>query len=165
MFHKKIICGYLYTITRYGYPPKAENTLQYMDEMHRMEKVLQAFSDVTFIGHAYHWWSENSADIKEDRFNYPKRAIKPGGRLDQLLQNYDNIYADVSADSGYNALTKDPSFIKGFLTRNQNKVLFGTDLVYKGQKIQQHTALESIELPKEILQKIYFLNAEKLLNL
>jgi sugar phosphate isomerase/epimerase len=36
MFNEKIVCGYLYTITNYGYPPKAENTLRYMDEMHRL---------------------------------------------------------------------------------------------------------------------------------
>jgi len=36
MFDKQIVCGYLYTITKYGYPPKAENTLQYMDEMHKL---------------------------------------------------------------------------------------------------------------------------------
>jgi predicted TIM-barrel fold metal-dependent hydrolase len=102
---------------------------------------------------------------EEDRFDYPKDVVKPGGRLDQLLQNYDNIYADLSAGSGYNALTRDPSFINGFLTRNQNKVLFGTDLVFKGQKVQQHTALESTGISKEVLQKIYFSNAAGLLNL
>lgn len=33
MFTEKIVCTYLYAITKYGYPPKAENTLQYMNEM------------------------------------------------------------------------------------------------------------------------------------
>ncbi len=36
MVHRKIACAYLYTITRYGYPPEAANTLQYMDEMHHL---------------------------------------------------------------------------------------------------------------------------------
>lgn len=36
MFNKRIACGYLYTITRYGYPPKAEHSIQYMDEMHQL---------------------------------------------------------------------------------------------------------------------------------
>ena len=32
MIHQRIICCYLYTITRYGYPPKAGNTLTYLKE-------------------------------------------------------------------------------------------------------------------------------------
>ncbi len=33
MFNEKIICTYLYSITKYGYPPKAENTLLFIGEM------------------------------------------------------------------------------------------------------------------------------------
>jgi len=36
MFNKKIVCGYLFTITKYGYPPKAANTLKYMNEMYQL---------------------------------------------------------------------------------------------------------------------------------
>ncbi|MFA7288257.1 MAG: sugar phosphate isomerase/epimerase family protein [Melioribacteraceae bacterium] len=32
-FNSKIVCTYLYSITKYGYPPPAEDTLQYIDEM------------------------------------------------------------------------------------------------------------------------------------
>ncbi len=31
--NKKIVCTYLYVITKYGYPPPAEDTLEYLDEM------------------------------------------------------------------------------------------------------------------------------------
>ena len=33
MFHEKIVCTYLYNISKYGYPPPAENTMQYLNEM------------------------------------------------------------------------------------------------------------------------------------
>lgn len=33
MFNEKIVCAYLYIITKYGYPPPAELTAQYLDEM------------------------------------------------------------------------------------------------------------------------------------
>jgi sugar phosphate isomerase/epimerase len=33
MFNENIVCAYLYVITKYGYPPAAENTLKYLDEM------------------------------------------------------------------------------------------------------------------------------------
>ncbi len=35
-FHKDIVACYLYTITRHGYPPAAQNTLQHMDEFSRL---------------------------------------------------------------------------------------------------------------------------------
>lgn len=33
MYHERIVCAYLYSITRYGYPPKAELTETYLEEM------------------------------------------------------------------------------------------------------------------------------------
>jgi sugar phosphate isomerase/epimerase len=33
MFHNKIICCYLYPITKYGYPPPAEQTIHHLQEM------------------------------------------------------------------------------------------------------------------------------------
>lgn len=45
MIDSKIICCYLYPITKYGYPPLAENTLDYLDEMHSL-----GFSSVELEG-------------------------------------------------------------------------------------------------------------------
>ncbi len=132
----------------------------------RLEKVLQSFPGVNFITHALHWWSEISVDVKEDdRGTYPTGPINKGGRVDELLGKYDNLFADLSADSGTNALTRDPSFTPGFLTRNQDKLLFGTDLVYKGQKKSIHKVLDLSGVDSAILKKIYFLNAEKVLGM
>ncbi len=36
MFSSSIVCCYLHPITKYGYPPKAENTVNYLQEMHDM---------------------------------------------------------------------------------------------------------------------------------
>src|SRR6187402_793327 len=33
IYHKRITCAYLYTITKYGYPPDICGTLQHIDEM------------------------------------------------------------------------------------------------------------------------------------
>jgi sugar phosphate isomerase/epimerase len=33
IINSKIVCTYLYAISKYGYPPRAENTLDYIDEM------------------------------------------------------------------------------------------------------------------------------------
>lgn len=36
MFNEKIICTYLYLISKYGYPPKAEDTALYIEEMTKL---------------------------------------------------------------------------------------------------------------------------------
>jgi sugar phosphate isomerase/epimerase len=36
MFDKKIICCYLHPITKYGYPPPAEKTNLYLEEMSKL---------------------------------------------------------------------------------------------------------------------------------
>ena len=33
---KRIVCAYLYSITKYGYPPKASDTLKHIEEMHNL---------------------------------------------------------------------------------------------------------------------------------
>jgi len=35
-YHKNIVCTYLYTISKYGYPPPGKDTLKYIDEMHSL---------------------------------------------------------------------------------------------------------------------------------
>lgn len=45
MVNSKIVCCYLLPITKYGYPPKAENTLDYIKEMHSL-----GFSSVEIEG-------------------------------------------------------------------------------------------------------------------
>ncbi len=130
-----------------------------------LERVLKTFPNLIIIAHALHWWSEISADVKDaDRSSYPQRPVVPGGRVEFLLQNYPNLYGDLSAQSGLNALTRDPDFTPGFLRRNQNKLLFGSDLVYRGQAIRLPEFLNSLDIEKEVLEKIYFSNARKILS-
>ena len=42
--------------------------------------------------------------------HYPEGPIKPGGITDKLLGDYANLYGDLSANSGNNALSRDPDF-------------------------------------------------------
>ena len=51
----------------------------------------------------------------------------------RVLAAYPNLWADLSAGSGYNALTRDPAFGIEFLNRFQDKLLFGTDALRHDQ--------------------------------
>jgi hypothetical protein len=53
--------------------------------------------------------------------------IKRGGITDKLLADYPNLFGDLSANSGNNAISRDLAFTADFLARQQNKLLFGSD--------------------------------------
>ena len=94
--------------------------------LENLEKVLKRYPKVNFIGHAQTWWGHISADPNLND-TYPKGRIKPDGLLDKLLADYSNIYGDLSADSGLNALTRDQEFSRGFLERHSRKLIWGSD--------------------------------------
>jgi hypothetical protein len=130
----------------------------------RLEACLQEFPKVSFIGHGPGWWAAISAD--DDRSGgYPKDPIKPTGAIDRLLGDYANLYADISAGSGYNALTRDSDFTVGFLERHWRKLLFGTDYLRPGQELRQFEWLRSAPLSDEQRGAIADGNARRILGL
>lgn len=88
--------------------------------------MLKAYPKTTFIGHADAFWANISADYANE-VDYPKGKIKPGGVTDKLLSDYPNLFGDLAANSGNNALSRDPEFTPGFLKRHGNKLIFGSD--------------------------------------
>jgi predicted TIM-barrel fold metal-dependent hydrolase len=94
--------------------------------VNKFDVVLKAFPKTTFIGHADAFWANISADYHNE-IDYPQGKIKPGGSSDKLLSDYPNLFADLSANSGNNALSRDPEFTPGFLQRHKDKLIFGSD--------------------------------------
>lgn len=93
-----------------------------------LEPLLRKYRRVRIIGHAQTFWANISADVPPaDKTLYPTGPVRPGGLLDRLLGEYPNLYADLSAGSGYNALTRDEDFTAGFLARHRRQILFGSD--------------------------------------
>lgn len=92
----------------------------------RFEAILKAYPKTTFVGHADAFWANVSADYAEQAA-YPSGPIKRGGISDRWLSEYPNFYGDLSANSGNNALTRDPGFTGPFLERHQDKLIFGSD--------------------------------------
>jgi predicted TIM-barrel fold metal-dependent hydrolase len=131
-----------------------------------LEHVLKECPGANFIGHATTWWSSISGvtDEKELR-GYPKGKIAPGGAIDRLMEKYGNIYGDLSAGSGLNAICRDRDFGREFLMRRADRLLFGTDYLSDGQKVDQFTALEEFDLPAAVQAKIFRDNARKILGL
>ena len=91
-----------------------------------LKKFLKAYPQVTFIGHAQTWWS-NISSAGEPADLYPIGKVTPGGLTDRLLADYPNLYGDLSAGSGLNAIRRDPEFSRGFLARHRHKLIWGSD--------------------------------------
>ena len=92
----------------------------------RLEPLLKAYSGARFICHGPTWWAHISARVDPDS-SYPRDAVRPGGLADRLLSDYENVYGDLSAQSGLNALTRDPDFAYGFLGKQARKLIWGSD--------------------------------------
>ena len=101
-----------------------------------LEGMLRKFPEVNFIGHATGWWNSISGDVKDFK-GYPTGKITSGGAAVRLLEQYPNMYADLSANSGLNAIVRDAEFGRKFLVDYSHKLLFGTD-IFRGPDKESH---------------------------
>lgn len=93
----------------------------------RFHTMLEKYPRVDFIGHAQTWWANIDRRHIDQSVLYPKGSVTPGGLTDRYLRDYPNMYGDLSAGSGLNALTRDEAFTREFISRHQDKLLFGSD--------------------------------------
>ena len=151
----------------YGLPLVFEINASYCyDEvgLPRLEACLKEFPNVKFCGHGPGFWAAISGD-DDGKAGYPKRPITPGGAVDRLLGEYDNLYADISAGSGYNGLTRDPEFTRGFVDRHWCKLLFGTDYMGHNQPLPQVEWLATLDVTPDVRTAIASGNARRVLGL
>ncbi len=135
----------------------------------RLEKVLRACPRLTLLGHSQPFWAEISADVTEEsRKGYPKGKVTPG-RVVELMRSYPNLCGDLSAESGYNAIRRDPEFGYRFMEEFQDRLFFGTDIAYVGQELSivpYFTDLKQKKrISKDAYEKITWRNADRLLGL
>ena len=150
----------------------------------RFGAILKAYPRTKFIGHADAFWANISADYHEQEA-YPTGPVVPGGVTDKLLSDYPNLFADTSANSANNALSRDPAFTTAFLKRHQDKLHFGSDCNcedgkgggaaqnsdrvaprMRGKCVAQETLkLLTVSSTPAIFSKIAWTNAHRLLGL
>jgi predicted TIM-barrel fold metal-dependent hydrolase len=128
------------------------------------ERILAAYRNVRFVGHSPNFWKEISANPPRE-VDYPKGPVVPGGRLDELFSKYPNLYADLSANSGYNAITRDREFGLAFLKRWKGRLMFATDYLRVGQETPIVGYIRTAGLPKDAFERITRRNAEKVFHL
>lgn len=136
----------------------------------RFHTMLEKFPKTNFIGHAQTWWG--NIDKNHDQAQlYPKGRVTPGGLTDRWLGDYPNMYADLSAGSGLNALTRDEEFTRAFFDRHQDKLIYGSDCADRfgrGKECQGAATIEAIRRlapSKAVERKLLYENARKLFRL
>ncbi len=131
----------------------------------RLERLLRQFPNVKWVGHGPHFWTAISGDDGERPGPYPGGRVTAGGAIDRLMDRYENLYADLSGASGYNAMTRDPAFTRGFLERRRSRLLFGTDVCYAGDALPIIDWMRTVELDPDTRRAIAEENARTLLGL
>ena len=137
----------------------------------QMERMLQRHPRARFVGHAVPYWSEISVlESPEDR----KRRIKEKvteGRLAEIMRQNPNLYCDLSAGSGSNAMMRDREYTVKFLNEFSDRILFGCDITsptvtFPFQLIAfLDQLLEEDEISEELWERIFFRNAMALFGI
>ncbi|HEX8200650.1 MAG TPA: amidohydrolase family protein [Isosphaeraceae bacterium] len=129
-------------------------------------RVLAAWPEVAFIGHGPGFWASISGRLDAGGLGgYPQGPVAPGGALDRLFAAHRNLWGDLSAGSGANALARDRDFGRSFLIRHADRLLFGTDYLRPGQDVPQFALLAGFDLPDLVRARIAHANAAGLLGL
>ncbi len=124
------------------------------------ERAVAACPETVFLGHGPGFWAHISADDRFDREAYPGGRVEKGGKVVEMLRRFPNLYCDLSAFSGLNALQRDGKFTAEFIDEFSGRLLFARDCF--DNRLQ--TFLDSLSLPRAVADAIFFGNADRLVS-
>lgn len=135
-----------------------------------LEHVVKRFPNVKFFGHSQGFWSEISGVVPpEDKNSYPRKPVEPGGFIPRMMRECPNLFGDLSAGSGLNALQRDPAHAYTFMEEFQDRLLLGLDFCSVTNDMQHITWLTECRdqghIPEHVYENIMWRNANRLLDL
>lgn len=156
--------------------PYADNNYGLIDGngLPELEESLRRFPNLRFFGHSQAFWAEIGILRGQDaRFGFPQGKIEREGRVVELMRKYPNLYGDLSARSGLNALARDRSYAARFLTEFQDRLMFGMDICSPEAERQSPISLDRLlldmvangEITQTVFDRITRENAARLLGL
>ncbi|MDD5598002.1 MAG: amidohydrolase family protein [Victivallaceae bacterium] len=136
----------------------------------QLEESLKRFPKLKFFGHSQTFWAEMAPLKNEfDRFGYPDYPIPEEGVVPKLMRKYPNLYGDLSAGSGCNALKRDRAYAVKFMNEFQDRLMFGTDICAPDTPTPLVDFMldlrDSGDISKTVFNKIARENAVRLLEL
>ena len=93
----------------------------------RLDRMLEKHKRLRVLGHSQCFFSEIGENTDAVRSTYPKGKAT-GGRLADLLRRHENLYCDLSARSGANALMRDREHAARFIEEFSQRILYGCDI-------------------------------------
>lgn len=136
-----------------------------------LERLLQQVPETIIIGHGPGFWADIGGGLTvEEKSGYPKGPIRQEGSVPRLLRTYPNLYADISAMSGYNALTRDEAFAIRFLNEFQDRIIFGTDVCFGDERGRMpqlgylRRLLDEGHITQEVFDKITYKNVLRVMK-
>lgn len=121
----------------------------------RLERILDTYPNLIFLAHSQVFWAEIGSDVTEStRSGYPDGPVDPG-RVVELMRKHGNLWGDLSAGSGYNAIHRDPDFGASFLEEFADRLCFGTDIANVPQDTPIVGYLDELLHAKAISQATY----------
>lgn len=135
--------------------------------LYRLEKALQKFPKLKVLGHSQCFWREIGDNT--DVF-YPTGPAS-GGRLTELFRKYENLYGDLSGDSGSNALMRDREHAAKFIEEFSDKLMYACDICKESNTFPfdfndfLDSMRESGEISEANYRKLVRENAIRILNL
>ena len=133
------------------------------------KNVVSRLEETVFIVHGPGGWAKIGGE--ETGEAYPKGRIAGPGEADRILKEYRNFYADISAFSGLNAISRDRDFGRRFLSDMSEKIIYGTDFPCINPEGSQFgpdkshiSVLKSYSLNEEALKRITRENILKILK-
>ncbi|QSH41031.1 amidohydrolase family protein [Lentisphaerota bacterium ZTH] len=138
-----------------------------------LEETLSRFEDLIIVGHSQTFWAEIAElDTVNDRSGYPAYPVREEGAVPRIMRKHPNLYADLSAGSGFNALNRDHNYAVKFLNEFQDRLMFGLDICadpatanISGLKKLLEDFRGEKKISAEVFEKIASGNASRLYNI
>ncbi len=94
----------------------------------RLDAMMTKHPDLKIIGHSQAFWSEISADNTDAiRGGNPSGKVTEG-TITKLMRKHPNLYCDISAGSGSNAMMRDEEHAAKFIEEFSDRILYGCDI-------------------------------------
>jgi len=90
----------------------------------RLENLLKTHPKLKIIGHSQSFWREIGDNPVG---SYPTGKVQ-NGRVPVLLRKYENLYCDLSNDSGSRALMRDREHAAKFIEEFSDKIMYACDI-------------------------------------
>lgn len=132
----------------------------YGGSIEHLDQLLTLCKDTAFLGHAGGFWGHISGDDRARTEVAPKGPVLPGGMVEALLTKHPNLYCDISAGSGRNALSRDLEYAYRLICRFPDRFLYARDCLDNSHM----ELIERLSLPKDVRDLVMHGNAERLIS-